>query len=165
MQFLPECILEFLWLDGSDISAESKRIGLERRGQGKGHSLGLSWHLSQQGDAGYRSRFLLSPYLPKTKPIAVHKRSLDADFPFLFQTPQAFDPGAFFKSPDQLNQLPILKQIRLFSKDPQRLKPIADLQLTLGKLPRPGSGFDPDLGSHLGRELKLCRAGIVLNAI
>ena len=43
-----ECILEFC-LDGSNISAESKKIGPERRGQGKGHSLGLSWHLSQQG--------------------------------------------------------------------------------------------------------------------
>ena len=95
---------------------------------------------------------LPSPYLPKTKPIAVHKHSPDADFPFYSKRPRPLTLVHF--SNRQISPLiPILKQIRLVS-DNQRQ---TNCRLThFRQLPRPGSRSGEGIEIMQGRDRIEC---------
>lgn len=85
---LDDIFLELLWLDGSDISAESERITLGARGRGEGSPLGIAW----RGDAHLDCEAYDALFLPAGVTIQVAQASLDPALPFLFQSPGGVAP-------------------------------------------------------------------------
>lgn len=90
---LDDVFLELLWLDGSEISAETERITLGARARGEGSPVGVSWRSTavfqndQNGTVPYTA-----PFLPTGITIPVAALSLDPSLPFVFQTPGGTPP-------------------------------------------------------------------------
>lgn len=85
---LDEMFLELLWLDGSEISAESERIGIGRRGRGEGSPIGISW----RGKAAIETEPYMAPYLPDGVSIPVALASRETAVPLVFQSPGGTKP-------------------------------------------------------------------------
>ncbi|WP_081904725.1 VOC family protein [Palleronia rufa] len=85
---LDDMFVEFLWFDGSKISAESERIGLGDRGRGDGSPIGVSW----RGAAPVACDAYSAPFLPAGVAIPVAQASLNRSLPFVFQTPGGVPP-------------------------------------------------------------------------
>ena len=80
---LEDMFIELLWLDGTDISAESERITLGIRGRGRGSPIGISW----RGDSAFDTEPYHAPFLPEGMSLPIAAFSLDASLPFVFQSP------------------------------------------------------------------------------
>ncbi len=85
---LDDMFLELLWLDGSQMSAESERIGLGRRGRGEGSPIGIAW----RGEAAIQTEPYAAPFLPEGVSIPVALASRDVAVPFVFQSPGGTRP-------------------------------------------------------------------------
>ena len=85
---LDDIFLELLWLDGSEISAESNEIGLAARGRGNGAPIGISW----RGPTTLETKPYHAPFLPKGMSIPIAAASADLSLPFVFQTPGGIPP-------------------------------------------------------------------------
>jgi hypothetical protein len=85
---LDDMFLELLWLDGSEVSAESEAITLGARGRGQGSSIGVSW----RGACDLDCVNYAAPFLPANVMIPVALASMDRDLPFVFRTPGGTKP-------------------------------------------------------------------------
>jgi len=85
---LDDMFLELLWLDGSEISRESQRVGLGLRGRGHGSPIGVSW----RGPTALECVPYAAPFLPNGLSISIARASLDSAMPFLFETPGGTPP-------------------------------------------------------------------------
>jgi hypothetical protein len=86
---LDDVFLELLWLDGTEISAESERITLGARGRSVGSPIGVSW----RGVGPFEENLsYAAPFLPNGLTIPVARASLDPELPFVFRTPGGTPP-------------------------------------------------------------------------
>lgn len=85
---LDDVFLELLWLDGTDVSPATERIGLAARGQGEGSPFGISW----RGATSLPTKPYAAPFLPEGVLIPVAAASDELALPFVFQTPGGVPP-------------------------------------------------------------------------
>ncbi len=86
---LDDVFIELLWLDGSPVSDESKRVTLQDRGRGMGLPIGISW----RGSADIATQPYAAPFLPEGNFIPIAQASLDLRLPFVFQSPGGMAPA------------------------------------------------------------------------
>lgn len=114
---LDDMFIELLWADGTAISDEGERISLGARFRGNGSPLGVSWRGTPPGGcAAYAP-----PYLPDGVTIPVMARSLEADMPFVFQTPGGLPPKDRDPALVGARQLPELERLgrcTIYQEDP-----------------------------------------------
>lgn len=85
---LDDIYFELLWMDGTEVSDETERVGLGRRGRGNGSPFGIAW----RGDADIDVVFYAAPFLPEGLDIPIAKASMDPELPFVFQSPGGSRP-------------------------------------------------------------------------
>ncbi|WP_298844839.1 VOC family protein [uncultured Roseobacter sp.] len=119
---LDDVFFELLWADGSDATDESRNIGLERRSQGHGSPLGISW----RGDAPFACEAYAAPFLPEGVTIPVAIASRDEALPFMFRTPGGQPPVARTDGLTGNRQMPRFAHLlhcELRVPEPSKLRP------------------------------------------
>jgi hypothetical protein len=120
---LDDMFLELLWLDGSEVSAESEAITLGARGRGQGSPIGISWRGACDLDCvNYAASFL-----PADVPIPVARASMDRNLPFVFRTPggtKPIDRKDGLVGECQSPELTILGHCEIAVPNPEEVEPL-----------------------------------------